>query len=159
MNTGIAPNLGKKERDAFVSVTDTGLWDILLASFTTPFAVAPLLTGLLGDFWSAAVFIPFWIAVYIFVSVARKNVVIPRVGEVRWSASRRKKLKTTGRAMLAVNTVVFAIGVGRRSGRSAGSVLAAVALSTAHRAVSGYNAHAGSQRLPGNGPSRIRMDP
>ena len=111
MNRNIAQDLSKRERDAFVSVMDSGLSDILLASFTTFFAVAPLLSDLLGDFWSSAVFIPFWIAVFLVVSAIRKNVVIPRVGQVRWSAPRQKKLKTTSWAMLAVNVVVFVIGL------------------------------------------------
>ena len=111
MNTEIAPDLSKKERDAFVSVMDTGLWDVLLASYTTIFAVAPLLSGTLGDFWSSVVFIPFWIAVFLAVSAVRKNVVIPRVGQVRWSVSRQQRLKTTTWAMLAVNALVFVIGL------------------------------------------------
>ncbi|MDJ0750534.1 MAG: hypothetical protein QNJ11_13695 [Woeseiaceae bacterium] len=110
MDRRITAELSKKERVSFVSVTDTGLLDILLASFTSMFALAPLLSRFVGDFWSSAVFIPFWIVVYLVVREVNEKVVIPRVGRVRWGARRQLKLKATGWAMLVVNTVVFAIG-------------------------------------------------
>ena len=53
-------DLAAAERRGFRSVVDTGLWDVMLASVVAMFAIAPLLSVRLGDFWSSAVFVPFW---------------------------------------------------------------------------------------------------
>jgi hypothetical protein len=106
----IASELKLEEREAFVAATDTGLWDVLLASVTLPFAVAPLLSARLGDYWSSAVFVPFWIAIYFLVRYVREKFVAPRVGHAQWGAFRRSRLKRLMIAMLAVNIVAFGIG-------------------------------------------------
>ena len=81
MNDAIS--LKQIEKKAFKSAHSDGLWDILLGCFVLMFAVAPLLSERLGDFWSSAVFLPFWGLVYFAVRFLRTSVVAPRVGTFR----------------------------------------------------------------------------
>lgn len=102
--------LAAEERRAFRSVVDTGLWDVMLASVVAMFAVAPLLSARLGDFWSSAIFLPFWGAVYLIVRFIRERCVIPRVGVVRFGAHRQARLLKFGVILLIVNTIAFVLG-------------------------------------------------
>jgi hypothetical protein len=104
-------DLKKEERTAYRSVADTGLWDIVIASVVAMFALAPLLSVKLGDFWSSAVFLPVWAAVYIGVRCLKARVVAPRVGQVQWSESRQSRLKRMGLIMLVANLIAFALGI------------------------------------------------
>ncbi len=112
------------ERSAFKAAIDTGLWDVFIAAFPAMFAIAPLLSGTLGDFWSSAVFIPFFAGLYLALRIVQERVVVPRVGQVRWGSHRKARLKRFTVAMLAVN--VFALVLGGVAfiamGRGAGSL-------------------------------------
>jgi hypothetical protein len=83
-----AISLKQIEKKAFKSTHGDGLWDILLGCFVLMFAVAPLLSARLGDFWSSAVFLPFWGGVYLVIRFLRKNVVAPRVGTAKFGRAR-----------------------------------------------------------------------
>ncbi len=107
-----AIDMSKQERDAYRAVTDTGLRDIFMASVVALFAIAPLLSGKLGDFWSSVIFLPVWGIVYLGIWVLRERVVVPRVGVVRWGAPRNQRLRRLGIAMLAVNILAFLGGLG-----------------------------------------------
>jgi MFS family permease len=105
-------------------VYSDGLWDFFLGCFVLMFAVAPLLSGGLGDFWSSAVFLPFWALVYLAVRLLRKRVVAPRLGTVKFGRARKTKLRKFSVVMLAVNVVALILGfvaasnVGRISGQA-----------------------------------------
>jgi len=94
--------LKEAERKAFTSTFEDGLWDIFIGCFVLMFAVAPFLSRRLGDFWSSAVFVPFWALVYVAIRVVRKYVVTPRIGVVRFGLARKAKL-------LKFNAVVFVV--------------------------------------------------
>jgi hypothetical protein len=98
-------DLAAAERNVFRSVVDTGLWDVMLASVVAMFAIAPLLSSRLGDFWSSAVFLPFWAAVYLATRFFRERYVVPRVGVVRFGIPRQARLKKFGVILLIVNTI------------------------------------------------------
>ena len=102
--------LAAEERRAFRSVVDTGLWDVMLASVVAMFAIAPLLSTRLGDFWSSAVFVPFWGAVYLIIRFLRERVVVPRVGVVRFGSYRQARLRKFGVVLLIVNTIALVLG-------------------------------------------------
>lgn len=99
------------ERTAFRTTLADGLWDILIACFMLQFAIAPLLSEKLGDFWSSAVFLPFWGLAYLAIWLTRKNVVAPRLGRVKFGAVRQKKLRKFTLIMLALNILVFILGI------------------------------------------------
>ncbi len=80
-------DLQRIERSTFRSVADSGLWDIVLASLVAMFAIAPLLSGRLGDFWSAAVFLPFFAILLLGIRVVQARVIQPRIGIVEFSRS------------------------------------------------------------------------
>lgn len=103
-------DLAAAERNAFRSVVDTGLWDIMLASVVAMFAIAPLLSARLGDFWSSAIFLPFWAVVYLILHFVRGRFVVPRVGVVRFGPPRVRRLRRFGVILLAVNVVSLAVG-------------------------------------------------
>lgn len=104
-------SLKEAERKAFTIAFDDGLWDIFLGCFFLEFAIAPLLSERLGDFWSSAIFLPFWGLVYLAIWLIRKYVVKPRIGSVKFGPARTAKLKKFTMMILLVNIVVFILGI------------------------------------------------
>jgi len=104
-------SLKEAERRAFRSTFADGLWDILIACFALQFAIAPLLSVSMGDFWSSAVFLPVWGVTYLIIWLVRKNVVAPRIGEVEFGPARKTRLKKFTVLMLVFNVIVFILGL------------------------------------------------
>jgi hypothetical protein len=104
-------DLAATERRTFRAAVDTGLWDILIASVVAMFAIAPMLSGTLGDFWSSAIFLPVWGGVYLIVRFLGARVVTPRVGVVRFGAHRQARLRRSGLVLAAVNVAALLAGV------------------------------------------------
>lgn len=99
------------ETQAFKAAKDDGLWDVLLGSFVGMFAVGPLLSRTMGDFWSAALFLPVWLAVYLATRLLRERVLRPRIGSIEIGAERRRSLTRASTILLAVNVVALLGGV------------------------------------------------
>ena len=99
------------ERNAFRATADDGLWDLMIASFVAMFAIAPLLSGSLGDFWSSAVFLPVWGAIYLAIRLVRERFVVPRVGIVEYGPGRKRRLTRFGVILLALNVIALSLGV------------------------------------------------
>ena len=104
-------SLKSAERKAFRTTLADGLWDIFIACFLLQFAIAPLLSETLGDFWSSFVFLPLWGLAYLAIWLTRKYVVSPRIGQVTFGPVRKKKLRTFTLIMLALNVLVFVAGL------------------------------------------------
>lgn len=104
-------NLKQVEQRVFKSTFEDGLWDVLIGLFTLQFAIAPFLSRSLGDFWSSAVFLPFFALGFAVVWLIRKNVVRPRVGIVKFGDWRKKKLMRFNIAMLVAFSVALILGV------------------------------------------------
>lgn len=113
-------DLRQLERRTFRSAKDDGLLDIMMAAFVSLFAVAPLLSDRLGDFWSSAVFGPFWFAMYLGVRAVQKHVVAPRIGTIEPGTDRRHRLRQVTMVVFAVNAVALAAGVAAAIGFGAG---------------------------------------
>jgi len=110
MSTPIS--LKDAERKVFQSTFADGLWDVFLGcSFPLQLAIGPFLSVSMGDFWSSAVFLPFWGAVYLVIWLVRKNVVAPRIGKVEFGAVRKTRLKKFTVTMLVFNIIVFILGL------------------------------------------------
>jgi hypothetical protein len=103
-------SLKDAERKAFRATYNDGLWDILLGCIFLMWAIAPDLSASLGDFWSSAVFLPFWALVYLAIWLIRKYVVIPRIGSVKFGRARIAKLAKFTAVMLAVNIIALVLG-------------------------------------------------
>ncbi len=108
------------ERRTFRAARDDGLLDIMMAAIVSMFAFAPLLSGPLGDFWSSAVFGPFWFAIYLAIRVVHKHVVAPRIGTVEPGTDRRRRLRQVTTVVFVVNAVAMVIGAAAVIGFSAG---------------------------------------
>lgn len=105
-------DLKRLERKAWTSFYDDGLGDIFLGCVILMFALAPMLGRMgLGDFWSSAVFLPFFALVFIGLVLLRKRVVIPRIGLVSFGQVRKKRLLKFNVLMLAVLSAGFILGV------------------------------------------------
>ena len=104
-------SLKEAERKAFRTTYNDGLWDIFLGCFFLIFVIAPFLSTSLGDFWSSAVFVPFWGLVFLVIRLIRKHVVTPRVGVVSLGLARKTKLAKFTVVMLAVNVIAFILGL------------------------------------------------
>ena len=107
----IDADLKRIERSTYLSVADSGLWDLLLASVVAMFAIAPLLSVYLGDFWSSAVVIPVFAAVLVMIRVVQARVIRPRVGTVDFARPRRQRLVTLSVIMLVVNVIALVVGL------------------------------------------------
>jgi len=103
--------LKKLERATFRAVADSGLWDLLLACAVAMLAIAPLLSPHLGDFWASAVFVPFWVGVWLVIRAVHARVVQPRVGRVEFSSWRKRRLGSLAIVMLVANLLALAGGV------------------------------------------------
>jgi hypothetical protein len=110
------------ERRTFRTVTDDGLWDVLIAGVFSMLAIAPLLSGSLGDLWSSAIFAPVWLATYLVIRAVRKHVVIPRIGTVRFGEDRKRRLRRFSVVMLVVNVVAALLGLAAALGVQRGWV-------------------------------------
>jgi hypothetical protein len=105
-------SLKDAERKVFQSTFADGLWDVLLGCwFPLQLAIAPFLSVSMGDFWSSAVFLPFWGAVYLVIWGIRKKVVKPRIGRVEFGVARKTRLKKFSAALLIVNVIAFILGI------------------------------------------------
>lgn len=126
-------SLKDAERKVFATTVQDGLWDVFIGCFVLLFAVAPLLSATLGDFWSSVVFLPFWALVYLAIRLTRKYAVNPRIGVVKFGLSRRVKLSRLVAILTVLNVVglilglVFA-GVSEQSGWVVTTVLALLML-------------------------------
>ena len=104
-------DLKQLERKVWTSFFEDGLGDIFLGCIVLMLATAPLLSRLgWGDFWSSAVFIPFWAAMYLLLVFLRKKVVIPRIGVVSFGQARKKRLVKFNILMLVVLSVGLILG-------------------------------------------------
>jgi hypothetical protein len=104
-------SLKSAERTAFRTTLADGLWDIFIACFIAMFAIAPLLSQSLGDFWSSFIFLPIFSLVYLAIWLVRKQVVQPRIGAVKFGSVRQKKLRKFTLIMLLLNVLVFILGI------------------------------------------------
>lgn len=104
-------SLKTAERRVFQATIADGLWDFFLGCFILSFAVAPLLSTRLGDFWSSAIMIPVCGLAFLLVWILRKNIVQPRIGTVTFGAERNRKLRRATLWLLALNIVMFVAGL------------------------------------------------
>jgi hypothetical protein len=104
-------DLKRIERSTYRSVSDSGLWDIFLASIVASLAIAPLLSVHLGDFWSSAVFLPVYAAILVVIRVIQVRVIQPRIGTVEFARPRRQRLVALTVVMLVVNIAAFIGGL------------------------------------------------
>lgn len=98
------------EQRTFRTVTDDGLWDVMIAGVFAMLAVAPLLSATLGDFWSVMVFTPVWLAASLVIRALRHRIIAPRVGTVRFGTDRQQRLRRLGIVMVVVNTIAAVLG-------------------------------------------------
>jgi hypothetical protein len=103
-------SLKEAERKTFRTTYNDGLWDIFLGCFFLMFVIAPYLSASLGDFWSSAVFLPFWALVYLAIWLTRRYVVTPRLGSVKFGPARKTKLAKFTIVMLVFNILTLILG-------------------------------------------------
>ncbi len=104
-------SLKSAERNAFRITFADGLWEVFLGGIFLQFAIAPLLSETMGDFWSSVIFLPVWGMLYLIIWLLRKYLIIPRIGTVNLGPSRKKKLRVFTTIMLIVNITVFLLGL------------------------------------------------
>jgi len=104
-------DLEEAERRLFSATFKDGLLDIMISAVLLMFSVAPLLSETLGDFWSSAVFVPFWALMFLILFLIRRLVVRPRLGQVKYGPQRITKLARFTLVMLIVNVIFFLAGI------------------------------------------------
>jgi hypothetical protein len=109
MSQHISPK--KAEQKVFASAFGDGLWDILIGCVVLMFVVAPFLSPSLGDFWSSAVFVPFWGLAFLATWWIRQHVVRPRLGVVRFGPWRKARLIRFSLVALVLYVISFVLGL------------------------------------------------
>jgi hypothetical protein len=104
-------NLENLEKKAYGTYRKDGLLDILLGSFVSLWAIAPLLSSSLGDFWSSMIFLPIWGLIFLVVRHIRLHVTIPRLGKVKYGVVRKRKIWTFTIVMLVINVLALGLGI------------------------------------------------
>jgi hypothetical protein len=104
-------SLDQADRDVFRSAFEDGLVDIFMPSWVLMFVVGPYLSVYLGDFWSSAIFLPFWAIVIMVLFWIRKNLIRPRAGLVKYGVVRRKKLSAFTWIMLSLNVLFLLLSI------------------------------------------------
>ncbi|MBN1266638.1 MAG: hypothetical protein JXA25_14175 [Anaerolineales bacterium] len=99
------------EKKIYQSTFQDGLIEISLAAFLLMFALAPLLSEDLGDFWSSFIFLPLWAVVALAVRFIRTRVILPRTGSVRFGQYRKNRLLGFSRVMLGFNLAALILGI------------------------------------------------
>ena len=103
-------SLKSTEKKVYRSTVADGLWDIFIGVVVLEFAIAPLLSSRLGDFWSSVIFLPIWLLVYLAIKIIRKKIITPRIGTVKFGKPRKQKLMRFGIIMVIINLVIFILG-------------------------------------------------
>lgn len=104
-------DLQSAERRAYQHKFRDGLWDVLLGCFALLFALAPILSESLGDFWSSAIFLPFWALVYLGIVIIRRKIIQPRMGTFTVSAARGARLRRFTLLMVGLNILALTLGI------------------------------------------------
>jgi len=103
-------SLKQVEKRMYQAAFKDGLIEIFIGSFILIFAIAPLLSTRLGDFWSSFIFLPFWALVGFILKYIRKTVVVPRIGAVQFGSWRKKRLKFFTLLMVGFNLAALVLG-------------------------------------------------
>jgi hypothetical protein len=110
MNTDL--DLKSIERKAHRSTYQDGLLDLFLGVMLAQFASAPLLSEWgMGDFWSSVIWLPVYLAALFGMNWAKRRIVGPRLGLVRYSPERRAKTRRFTGGAAAFGVVMFAVGL------------------------------------------------
>lgn len=104
-------SLKEADRRVFSASFDDGLVDIFISGVVLMFAIGPFLSIYLGDFWSSAIFLPFWGMLFLVLLWIRMNIIKPRSGVVKYGPARRRKLTLFTGIMLVLNIIFFTLGL------------------------------------------------
>ena len=87
-----------------------GILDIQIGMILLNFAVIPLLSDYLGDFWSSATFLIVWPVITFGSRAFRRAYIQPRVGQIEFGEYRKKKLSRLNKIYLGFNLAVLILG-------------------------------------------------
>ena len=104
-------SLKEADRKVFRTTFQDGLWDVLIGCTLLQFPIALFLSPSLGDFWSSAVFLPFWGLVFGVIWLLRKYVVTPRIGVVKFGLVRKTRILKFNVVLLITLTVSLILGL------------------------------------------------
>lgn len=104
-------SLKEIERSLFRASLRDGILDIQIGCVLLIFAIAPLLSVYLGDFWSSALFLPFWVLILLGGKWLRKTFIQPRIGRIEYGSYRIQRLKYLNLAILIFNLVALGAGL------------------------------------------------
>ena len=99
------------ERNLFRESIQDVIIDIQIGCVLLMFAIAPLLSKTLGDFWSSAVFLPFWAVILLGLKEIQKKIIRPRIGTVKFGAYRKNRLQKLNWVILGFNLIALGLGI------------------------------------------------
>jgi len=99
------------EKNVYQLSVQDGLIDLQIGVFLLTFAIIPLLSTTLGDFWSSMVFLPIWSLLYFGVREIRKKVIQPRIGAVEFGTYRKTRQKKFNLIILIFNLLALLLGI------------------------------------------------
>jgi predicted small integral membrane protein len=120
-------SLKRYEQKAFASRFEDGLWDIFVGCFFSQLAVGPYLSKAgLGDFWPSAIFALLLLLLLLAIWFIKRQVIKPRIGEMRPGPWRKNRLMVGTLVLLIINVILFILGivvaVGSKDLRNLGSL-------------------------------------
>jgi len=104
-------SLKQAEKKAFSLATQDGLVDVFLGCIFIGWAIAPFYSAKLGDFWSSAMFLPFWGLLMLGIWLVRRYIVKPRIGVVKFGEARKTRMRWFTGVMLTLNIISMVLGL------------------------------------------------
>jgi cation transport ATPase len=99
------------EQGLFRDSIQDGILDIQIGLLLLMFVLPIYLSPALGDFWSSAIFLPFWFLVIFGFRAYRKKVIQPRIGTIKYGTYRKKRLMRLNIIIVIVNVIALILGV------------------------------------------------
>ena len=105
-------NLKQAEQKTYRLIHEDGIIDLALGIMFGTFALIPLFNDIIhDDFWSSTILIPAYILVFLIYRLGKRYITIPRIGLIKFSPQRKRKLSIILAVTALLLFIVFIAGI------------------------------------------------